>query len=118
MKAGEIIVILGKELYKSRCFVCLKKVKEKGFTIHHLRYIENDIIHSNYKNRDRYYEDLQVMVRLNPNRFMLLCNTHHQSVERLNRFSLENRKRLMRAVKLSMKQKMMRAVKLSMKQKM
>ena len=100
MKASEIIASLGR-LYQDRCYVCHKKIKPKGFTIHHLYYITNDVKFADYANRNLYYQALEPLVRKDPHRFMLLCNAHHQSIERLKRFKPENFNRLVSAVRMS-----------------
>lgn len=100
LKAAEIITSLGR-LYQDRCYVCHKKIKSKGFTIHHLYYITNDVKFADYANRNLYYQALEPLVRKDPHRFMLLCNAHHQSLERLKRFKPENFNRLVSAVRQS-----------------
>ena len=100
MKAPDIIMELA-QLYHERCFVCHGTVKRKGFTIHHLYYLKKDVRYKNYKNRDRYYQDLYPLVKAKPDRFLLLCNKHHQSIERLKRFKNDNFERLAEAVRLS-----------------
>lgn len=99
-KLGKII------LGKGKCFVCGCRISKRGMTIHHLEYIFNDVIHSNYKPRNdtntlRYYTDLEPLVRDRPKRFMYLCNTHHQALERINRYNDKTLKKLLQAKKMT-----------------
>ena len=77
-----------------KCFVCECKKHKKGMTIHHLWYIFDDVTYNlpkykptNDSTKLQYYEDLLPMVKDMPNRFLYLCNPHHQALERLNRFN-------------------------------
>ena len=66
--------------------------RKKGLTAHHMKYITNDVIYKNYKpynttNKVRYLTDLYPLVKNNKSRFKLLCSSHHQALEKLNRYS-------------------------------
>ena len=107
LKKQEGIILIKKELAKlpefnSICFVCEAKSSKRGMTFHHKYYIENDIIRKNYPLGQlgtlTYYQDLAPLVRKDPNRFLFVCNPHHQSITRLARFKKENFFRLVRAV--------------------
>ena len=79
--AKDIKKYLAKKLYKNRCYVC-RKVFGKGFAFHHLWYELNDAIYSKYNgNSNRYHQDLERFIVLNPKRFLLLCKAHHHLVE-------------------------------------
>lgn len=91
--------------FKSKCYVCLTKVSKRGFTFHHKSYIKNDIVRKNYPKNEKgtldYYRDLAPLIKKNPERFLWVCNPHHQSITRLARFNKENRQRLIDAVRMS-----------------
>jgi 7,8-dihydro-6-hydroxymethylpterin-pyrophosphokinase len=40
-------------IFDNRCFVTHEKFKERGFVIHHLWYIENDVRRENYPKGDK-----------------------------------------------------------------
>lgn len=95
-----IIFSLAK-LFNSRCYVCHAKCKTgKYFAIHHITYIPGEKIYSDFKDdkgkpdRLAYYTYLAPIVRANPKRFALLCNTHHTAVTHLTRFKKDKRARL------------------------
>lgn len=77
-------------LLGGECRVCHCKISKKGMVIHHRLYIKNDVIYSNYPQNDsgrlQYYKDLEPLIKKNPKRFSVLCNTDHQSLTRLCRF--------------------------------
>ena len=79
-----------KRLYGSKCHICKTKVSKKGFTIHHVWYIQNDVTYSQFpKNTSgtlEYYIKLAPMVKSNPKRFRYLCNPCHQTLERFLRY--------------------------------
>lgn len=90
------------------CFVCGCIKSKRGMTVHHLEYIFNDVTYklskyqpNNDTNKLKYYKDLLVMVKENPSRFMFLCNTHHQALEKLNRFKPETLVKLLEALILT-----------------
>lgn len=74
-------------------------------TVHHLWYIFDDVVYKNYPKTDegkyRYYVDLYQKVVEDPTRFMFLCNTHHQALERLNRYKRETLEKLLEALALT-----------------
>ena len=108
-QSEEIKTRLGKKIHgKGKCFICRCKISKKGMTIHHLKYIFNDVVRSNEKYQPRndsttlqYYQDLEPLVIKIPKRFMYLCNTHHQAVERINRYGDETLEKLLQARKMT-----------------
>ena len=93
---------LGEVLNGGKCFICEKSKAKKGFTVHHLKYIFNDIIYKNYPHdtdgQYRYYQDLEKVVMKEQERFMYLCNVDHVALERLNRYGAEKVVRLIKAL--------------------
>lgn len=90
------------------CFVCGCTKSKRGMTVHHLEYIFNDVTYklpkyqpNNDNNKLKYYKDLLEEVKKTPERFMFLCNTHHQALERLNRFKPETLVKLLEALILT-----------------
>ena len=106
-KATEILSKLAHMYYDDRCFVTHEKFRITGFTLHHLWYIENDVIWKHYKNRDKYYEDLEPLVHDNPKRFILVKNGVHTRIDHprngLSRLKRVNFIRLVLAVLLTRK---------------
>ena len=105
IEVGKIKAKLGEALGKGVCFVCEKGKSRAGFTIHHLKYLFQDIIYKNYpKNTDgqyRYYKDLEPVVLADLERFMYLCNTDHVALERMNRYCPEKLVNLIHALILT-----------------
>jgi len=104
LKAEEVKKQIG-EIIGADCFVCGCKKARGGMTVHHLWYIFNDVVYKNYERNDsgklKYYQELLPLVREQPTRFMMLCNKHHQALERLNRYKEETLERLLMALKLT-----------------
>ena len=106
-EVGKIKETLGKALSGGFCFVCEKDKSKKGFTVHHLKYIFQDVFYKNYKQygptdgQYRYYVDLEPVVLDDLDRFMFLCNPHHISLERLNRYNPETIVKLLEALLLT-----------------
>jgi hypothetical protein len=65
-EASRILGELALRLFGNRCFVTHKKFQSRGFTLHHLWYVKNDVRRENYpkgeKGRDEYYRDLKKLV--------------------------------------------------------
>ena len=105
IEVGKIKAKLGEVLGKGKCFVCEKAKSRSGFTIHHLKYLFQDIIYKNYPhNTDgqyRYYKDLEPVVLAELERFMYLCNTDHVALERMNRYRPEKLVNLIHALILT-----------------
>ena len=95
--------------YKSRCAVCLYKIGfkvtkkgkiqlvgyRKGFTFHHVYYINNDIRYDDYTDPLAYNQDLAGEIEKNPKRFIFLCNKDHYIVTRLISMNNDRRDRLL-----------------------
>ena len=112
-EATKIMQYLALTFYENRCFVTLEKFKERGFVIHHLWYITNDVRRENYpkgeKGRQSYMKALKGMVEKNPNRFILIKNGIHTRIDHprngLSRMKKDNFERLVLAVKMTIKEK-------------
>ena len=93
--------------FGSKCYLCKTAKTKRGFTFHHIWYMQNDVIHSHYpKNTSgtlEYYTDLTPLVKANPKRFRFLCNPCHQSFERLYRFGDKKINALMKERKRTIK---------------
>ena len=82
-EAALILGKLAKQYYNNKCYVCHRKFG-KGFALHHMwYYAEYEVRHSDYKDRNHYYRDLEALVHNYPTRFALLCKNHHFLVERM-----------------------------------
>lgn len=105
VEVSKIKTKLGEALGRGKCFICEKSKSRRGFTIHHLRYVFNDIIYKNYPHdtdgQYRYYKDLEPVVLEDLERFMYLCNTDHVALERANRYIPEKFVRLIEALILT-----------------
>ena len=106
---SEIRTVCGQiALGNGKCWVCGCSKAKRGMTIHHRWYLsKGDAIHDQYLPRNdsnvlRYYQDLLPLVKKNPKRFMYLCSTHHQALERFIRFSDKRFNKLVIARKMSM----------------
>ena len=110
---------LAYRFFEGRCFVTQQQFKKRGFVIHHLKYIENDVVRGNYtkgeKGRLEYLKDLRPMVENMPFRFMLVTNGIHTRLDHvrrgLTRMKRENFVRLAIAVMLTEKHKVKKKVK-------
>lgn len=91
--------------FGGRCYVCGCKAHKRGMTFHHLWYLKTgDVIYSVYKKLGKlpdYYPDLKPLILDKPERFLYVCSPHHQSIERLKRFSKIKLNRLIKAVRMS-----------------
>ena len=87
--------------FKNKCYVCHTEKSKKGMTFHHLSYEPGELTYSDFHNPLEYYEYLKYKVRQNPKRFLYVCNTHHQAITRVKRFSPLTRKRLLAAVRMT-----------------
>lgn len=102
---------LARKYFDDRCFVTHEKFRNKGFVIHHLWYITNDILRKNYskgdRGREQYYHDLTPLVENMPFRFILIKNGIHIRIDHykrgLSRMKKENFIRLVVAVLLTKK---------------
>lgn len=111
-KAEDIMQDLALRFFDNRCFVTREKFKKRGFVIHHLWYLEDDVRRENYPNGEKgrleYLTDLRPMVEHMPSRFMLLKNGVHTRIDHprngLSRMKKENRDRLFQAVMMTKKE--------------
>ena len=92
---------LARKYFKSRCQVTLEPFQDKGFTIHHIREITNDVLRSQFpkgnKGREEYLNALKPLVEKDPSRFALIKNGIHIKLDHrrngVTRLKMENRKR-------------------------
>ena len=107
----DIMRYLARSYFNNECFVTKEKFKYKGFVIHHLKYIENDVRREHYpkgeKGRLQYLKALKPMVEQMPFRFILIKNGIHTRIDHprrgLSRLKRENFIRLVVAVLLTKK---------------
>jgi len=111
--ATDIMQELALRFFDNQCFVTHEKFRRRGFVIHHLWYIENDVRREKYpkgeKGRYQYLKALRPMVEKQPERFMLLKNGIHTRIDHprngLSRMKKENFTRLVLAVQMTIKEK-------------
>ena len=92
---------LARTYFKNRCEVTHEPFQDKGFVIHHVREIENDVLRSQFpkgvKGRDLYLNALKPLVESDPSRFALIKNGIHTKLDHkrngVTRLKMENRKR-------------------------
>ena len=97
----EIMQYLARKYFKNRCEVTLETFKPKGFVIHHIREINNDVLRSQFpkgeKGRFEYLKKLMPLVEKDPSRFALIKNGIHTKLDHkrngVTRLKMENRKR-------------------------
>jgi len=115
----DIMADLAYRFFDNQCFVTRQRFKKRGFVIHHLKYIEDDVVRGDYpkgeKGRYEYLKDLRPMVENMPFRFMLVTNGIHTRLDHvrrgLTRMKRENFIRLSIAVILTEKHKVKKKVK-------
>jgi len=88
------------KLFNSECFVC-KRPFGKGFTFHHLKYIQGEKTYRDFDDNADYQRYILPIVRAQPQRFLLLCKKHHSALEKLKRFKKETLTRLLQAVRMT-----------------
>ena len=102
LEAEKIKCRLAKKYFKDKCAVCGCLISKGGMTIHHMWYYFKgiDVVYKNYpktaEGKFKYYTDLSLLVEKEPKRFRYLCNTDHQSLERLVRFGDAKLNKLLR----------------------
>ena len=97
----KIMSYLARTYFKNRCEVTHEPFQDKGFVIHHVREIENDVLRSQFpkgvKGRDLYLNALKPLVESDPSRFVLIKNGIHTKLDHkrngVTRLKMENRKR-------------------------
>lgn len=108
-----IMTYLAEKYFDNRCWVTHEKFKPRGFVIHHLRYIENDVERKDYpsgeKGRYAYLKDLVPLIEKDPKRFVLIKNGIHTRLDHvrrgLTRMKRENFIRLAKLVIMTEKRK-------------
>ena len=91
----------GYRSFKKGCYVCHAKASKGGMTFHHLFYLKGEKTYRDFDNPLDYYEYLSPLIRHQPNRFLYVCNVHHQAISRLHRWKGVNRNRLIKAVRMT-----------------
>ena len=87
--------------FKLGCFVCHSKKARGGMTFHHLYYLNGEKNYSDFKSTVDYYDYLAPLIRHQPERFLYVCNIHHQAITRLRRWRGANLNRMINAVKMT-----------------
>lgn len=90
---------IANDFFDNRCQVTLEKFKPKGFVIHHVKEIEDDVLRRNYpvgpKGTAEYYNDLYPLVEENKDRFALIKNPIHNKLDNkrngITRLKMPNR---------------------------
>ena len=99
--SSEIMGYVARTYFDNHCYVTHKKWEPRGFAIHHIEEIENDVLRRNYpkgnKGRDLYLNDLLPLIDDNPDRFALIKNFVHTRLDHVRygttRFPMEQRER-------------------------
>ena len=95
----EIMSYLARKYFDNRCRITLETFKPKGFVIHHIREIDNDVLRSQFpkgeKGRTLYLNALKPLVEKDPSRFALIKNGIHTKLDHkrngVTRLKMENR---------------------------
>ena len=106
-----IMAYLARKYFNNRCFVTHNPFKPTGFVLHHLWYINNDVIRKNYpkgeSGRTQYLNDLKPLIEQTPFRFILITNGIHTRLDHhkrgLTRLKRENQYRLILALLMTRK---------------
>jgi hypothetical protein len=107
----DIMQYLARKYFNNRCFVTHNPFKDRGFVLHHLWYIQNDVIRKNYpkgeNGRTEYLNDLLPLVENMPFRFILITNGIHTRLDHhkrgLTRLKKDNQYRLILALLMTRK---------------
>ena len=118
LNSEQIMQDLAIRFFDNRWFVTRQKIKKRGIFIHHLNYLENDVVRGDYpkgeKGRQQYLTALRPMVEAMPFRFMLLTNGIHTRLDHvrrgLTRMKRENFMRLSLAVLMTEKRNIKKKV--------
>lgn len=94
-----IMRYLSRTFFNNRCEVTHEPFQEKGFVIHHVREIENDVLRTQFpkgeKGRFEYLKALKPLVEKDPSRFALIKNGIHTKLDHkrngVTRLKMENR---------------------------
>ena len=87
--------------FKLGCNVCHAKHHKGGMTFHHLYYLKGEKNYSDFGTVLEYYQYLAPLIRHQPERFLYVCNVHHQAITRLRRWRGANLNRLIKAVRMT-----------------
>ena len=89
-------------MYGGKCHVCGTK---RGLTFHHRWYDEGQKKYSDFgrntEGRKAYRREVERQVWANPRQFFLLCNLHHATAERLQRWKPKTLGSLIEVIKLT-----------------
>jgi len=91
----------GNRRFKQGCFVCHASHSKGGMTFHHLYYLKNEKTYSDFSSPLEYYQYLAPLIKDQPERFLYVCNVHHQAITRLRRWRGANLNRLIKAVRMT-----------------
>ena len=87
--------------FKLGCYVCHAKHHKRGMTFHHLYYLKGEKTYGDFNSTLEYYDYLAPLIRHQPERFLYVCNIHHQAITRLRRWRGANLNRLIKAVRMT-----------------
>lgn len=118
-QAGDIMQDLAIRYFNNMCFCSHEKFKKRGFVIHHLWYLDEDVRRENYpkgnNGRLDYLRDLRPMVESMPFRFILIKNGYHTRLDHfrsgLTRMKPENVYRLFIAYLMTRKKRKIKKTK-------
>ena len=100
---------IGEKYFGGKCYLCGTQWSRKGMTVHHIWYIKNDVTYDQFpkgtKGSIQYYTQLTPLIKTNPKRFRLLCNTCHQTLERFLRFGDKKFNALAKERKMTLKKR-------------
>jgi len=99
--ASEIMRDLAIRFFHNQCEVTLSKFNIRGFVIHHVHEIQNDVLRKQFpkgvKGRDDYLRALKPLVEECPERFALIKNSIHAKLDHvrngITRMKMEDRQR-------------------------
>lgn len=87
-------------VFDNMCFICHKKFGY-NFHFHHIKYQSQEKKHSDFKNWIEYSDYILPIIKKNPHRFSLLCNTCHRLISIIQ--SIKNEERFDRLIEMSRK---------------
>lgn len=99
--ASEIMRDLAIRFFHNQCKVTLEEFQPKGFVIHHVIEIKNDVLSRQFpktpKGKDEYLRALKPLVEECPERFALIKNSIHTKLDHvrngITRMKMEDRQR-------------------------
>lgn len=86
MTAPEIFMEIANEFFDGQCRVTRTKVRNRGFAIHHIRYLEEGEVERKMypatpAGTINYYKDLRPLIEEEPDRFALITNGVHRKLD-------------------------------------